>query len=159
MPKPFALVESVKKPPADGYEPSAGNRQFNPSNRVRGRPTFGNERLQRLEKEPVPQCYSSVYRCLLDVSPDEHESDKRKWDSRQKVHAQTGPISRVYLRLHSPAPPAAGGNRPAGVFSGQPTFGSPNAGNPGAGRVHQAATEGRHSIELLVDPKYLPDLL
>ena len=62
---------------------------------------------------------------------------------RGALHAQTEPISRVYLRLHSPAPPAARGNRPAGVFSGQPTFGSPNAGNPGAGRVHQTTTKGR----------------
>jgi hypothetical protein len=31
----------VKKQPADGYEPSAGNRQFKASDRVHGRPTFG----------------------------------------------------------------------------------------------------------------------
>ena len=51
MAKLFALVEGVKKQPADGYQPSAGNRQFNASDGVHGRPTFGNKRLQRLEKE------------------------------------------------------------------------------------------------------------
>jgi hypothetical protein len=56
----------VKKQPADGYNPPARKRQINPPHRVHRRPTFGNERLQRLEKEPVPPRYSSVYRCLLD---------------------------------------------------------------------------------------------
>jgi hypothetical protein len=51
------------------------------------------------------------------------------------------PQARQLAQLIEIEPPASGRNRHAGIFSRQPTFGSPDGANTGARRVHQKATK------------------
>jgi hypothetical protein len=52
------------------------------------------------------------------------------------------PPSRANIwRLSTSAPSAPGRNRHAGIFSSQPTYGSPDGANAGARRIHQKTTK------------------
>src|SRR5260370_21158913 len=89
-----------------------------------------------------------IHLCLLPRSRHGRttESDGGREPRCKKFHAQAGPISGVYPPLHTPAPPAASRNRYAGIFSRQPTFGSPDAAHARTGRIHPttAARRSQH---------------
>jgi hypothetical protein len=103
-----------------------------------GRMEQERNRIGLAEFDPIAYIHPYL---LLVRGTDELESDGLSESPCKNLHRQAGPISGVYPPLHTPAPSASGRNRHAGIFSSQPTFGSPDGANPGARRIHQKATK------------------
>ena len=93
--------------------------------------------------DPITYIYLGLLVGEPDESTNESKIRRRSQPQRSKLHRKARPVSGIYLRIHAPAPPAAGRSRHAAIFPRQPTFGSPNDVNARTSRVHQKETQDR----------------